>query len=412
MATVAYFADYDANLTFENCPDSGYHEGDYIQLRLTPALFSSLVMPFVYLSMRFMNFSKLAAIAASVLYMCDTSLITEARHILSDGVLLFFSYLHVLILSYTISIPVSDLSFFKWHIINGISLGAACSCKNTAWGLMGFDGAMYICKLFPSYKIGLLDYLFDIGFYGVTLFLIQFCVYLSSFFIHFAVLVYDGPGKGYLPQDMQEQLVIGGVYGLKSVLISGRNLLKRTLWLAKDMHKGNMGITQFHDSMSYPHHWPILGSVAVYFYGMDQREIRCLGNVFSYYFALFGIVCCLFAFRKEKKLISLLLAFGYSCCYFPFYLIPRVMYLYHYLIPLGIACMGFGAFVDNFCKGKWKGIVVVVVCILAIIGFWLWSPYIYATPMRDKEISIWNENWIEGDQAHRRRRSEHYAKKK
>ena len=88
------------------------------------------------------------------------------------------------------------------------------------------------------------------------------------------------------------------------------------------------------------------------------------------------------------------------------------MYLYHYLIPLGIACMGFGAFVDNFCKGKWKGIVVVVVCILAIIGFWLWSPYIYATPMRDKEISIWNENWIEGDQAHRRRRSEHYAKKK
>lgn len=412
MATVAYYAEYDGKLIFENCPESGYHEGDYVQLRLTPALFSSLTGPFIYLSMRFLNFSPYAGFTAGFLYVCDISFTSEARHILSDGVLLFFSFLHVVILCYTVTVPVSDESFFKWHLINGISLGAACSCKNTAWGLMGLDAAMYICKLFPTFSIGILDYLFDLAYYGISLFVIQFCVYLTSFFIHFTILKYDGPGIGYLPQDMQDQLVKGGNLGLKSVLLSGRNILKRTLWLARDMHKGNMGITQFHDSMSFPHHWPILGSVSVYFYGRDGREIRCLGNVFSYYFALLGIIFCLFAIKKPQAVASLMLAFGYSCCYFPFYLIPRVMYLYHYLIPLGLACMGCGATLDNFLRGKYKGFVVAVICGLALFGFWLWAPYAYASKMRDREISIWNDNWIDGDQAHRKRRSEHYAKEK
>ena len=411
MASIGYLAEYDGELQFQDCPESGYHEPDYVQLRLTPALLSSLCIPFIYMSMRFLSFSKIASFSSAFLLMCDTSFVAEARHILSDGVLIFFSSLHIMILCYTITVPLHDRNFKFWHIINGISLGAACSCKNTAWGLMGFDAIGYILMLLPSLKIGILDYLFDVAFYGITLFLLQFSVYIMSFIIHFTVLCLDGPGKGYLPIDMQNQLMQGGMNSLGVVLLTGRSLLSRIIWLAYDMHKGNMGITQFHDSMSYPYHWPILGSVSVYFYGRDGTEIRCLGNVFTYYPALLGVFLCFFRIGKKNGARCLFIVFGYCACYFPFYLIPRVMYLYHYFIPLCIACMAFGAAIDSWLTPKQRGFVCVVFCAFALFGYWLWSPYVYAGPMRDRQRTIWNQNWIDGDQAHRKRREEYYKTK-
>jgi dolichyl-phosphate-mannose--protein O-mannosyl transferase len=171
-----------------------------------------------------------------------------------------------------------------------------------------------------------------------------------------------------------------------------------------------MGIQQFHDSMSFPSQWPILRGIMTYFWGRDGLEIRCLGNVFSYYFALAGVVLVVFGFRCPQFWSGLQFVIGWAVCYFPFFLVPRVMYQYHYCIPLIIGSMAFGASLDLFIPKKWKQAVAIVVTFLTLFGFWLWSPFVYGTKHHDRNAEIWTKIWIDGDDAHKMRRSSHYAK--
>jgi len=412
MFFVANLSEYDGTIDFVHNP-TGYENPDYIQLRITPASFSAMCVPLVYLSVRFLGFSHIAAFTSGFLLLCDLSIGVEGRHILSDGILHFFAVLHICVLFYTMSIPKLNGWFHFWHIMTGITLGAASSCKNTAWGLAVLDAAAYIVYLYAIHKNNIIDYVFDVLLYGTTLFLINFLVYLLTFYVHFILLPISGPGHVFLEDPMKAQLLPNQAINssLHARRLKGPSLFTRTVVHTIKTHKGNMGIRQFHDSQSFPHHWPILGSVVVYFWAQEGREIRCIGNVFTYYYGLFCLIIQLFAYKKSNYIQAVLLAIGYSSCYFPFYLIPRVLYLYHYLIPLMIACMSVGSAMDLYLPPKIKGICCIIMCATALFGFWLWMDYMYGTPMKDKEITIWNQNWIDGDLDHRKRRDEHYKSK-
>ena len=403
----ANLSEYDGSINFSNAPV--YKNPDYVFLRIIPATFSALCAPLAYISVKFSGFSSTAATVSALLIAFDTSLGTEGRHILSDGILHFFSMLHIAVLMYTFSMPPYDKKFNCWHVLTGISLGAACSCKNTAWGLMALDAFVYVFTFLPILKIGIFDYLFQVGFYGATLAILMLLVYFISFSIHLFLLPYAGPGEPYLSEQMKRQLISNS--GVEAALFAKRllkpNLFKRSLWLTINMHMGNMGIKQFHDSMSFPSQWPILSGVMCYFWSKDGNEIRCLGNVFSYYLCLIGIIlCCL---KPGKNLASLRFVIGWAVCYFPFYLIPRVMYQYHYCIPLMIGCMAFGCSLDIYLPKKTKQFVACICIILVIFGFYLWSPYVYGTKLHDRDIAIWTKRWIDGDSDHQSRRASYYA---
>ena len=410
-AVIANLSEYDGSINFNNAPV--YPIPDYVMLRITPAIFSALCGPLAYLAVRFCGFSHVAATVASVMTIFDTSLGAEGRHILSDGILHFFSILHVAILMYTISLKGRGSKWKRWHFLNALSLGAACSCKNTAWGLMAMDAFCYCVNCWPSLRFGLTDYVFEVVFWGAQLAVIQFLVYLLTFFVHFILLPYAGPGIGYLVDDMKQQLIPNtGDSGLWGRRIVGPGLFVRSIWITLDMHRGNMGIQEFHDSMSFPSQWPILHGVMTYFWGSDGKEIRCLGNVFSYYFALLGVISIPFAWSKGVKFWNALMFFvGYCTCYFPFYLIPRVMYQYHYCIPLILGCMCFGASLDLFVSPRHGATVAMIVISLTLFGFWLWSPFTYGTEMHDRALSIWSSTWIDGTADHQSRRASYHASK-
>jgi dolichyl-phosphate-mannose--protein O-mannosyl transferase len=172
-----------------------------------------------------------------------------------------------------------------------------------------------------------------------------------------------------------------------------------------NMHSGNMEIQQFHE-------WPILYGVMTFFGGGGGHpEIRCLGNVFSSYFALLGLAAVVFGFTDPRWTKALMFLVGWATCYFPFFLIPRVMYQYHDLIPLMLVTMAFGAALDIFVPKKRRQVVAVIVIGLAVFGFWLWSPYVYGTERRAKAQSIWTCRWIDGSADHQSRmRSRDLAK--
>jgi dolichyl-phosphate-mannose--protein O-mannosyl transferase len=265
----------------------------------------------------------------------------------------------------------------------------------------------------PYLELGLLDYAFEVAIWGVSLIVMLVIVYIATFSLHLILLPLAGPGLGYLPQSMKAQLVSNNCgAGLWGVRIAGMSLTDRVVALTRDMHHGNMGITQFHDSMSFPSQWPLMTGISTYFWGRDGCEIRCIGNLFSYVFAFAGVVGTLLAVKRPQFWDGVVLSLGWSCCYFPFYLIPRVMYSYHYCIPLLIGCMAFGAAIDTYVPVKWRGVVAVAAIACTVFGFYLWSPYTYGTVGHDKDVVIWSKVWTEGTAEHQSRRASHWAAEK
>lgn len=454
MFYAANLSEYNGLIRFHSI--GHYADQSYIQLRLTPAFFSALCCPLVYLAVRFSGFGCLAGITSSILLICDTSLGTEGRFILSDGILHFFCCLHLAIVSYTFSIynsknyqniqnssnkshqkiKISRNKFNFYHFLNGLSLGAACSCKNTAWGLMAFDAYIYIIEFMPLINFGFLDYLFDVFIYGMTLFFLVLFVYISTFIIHFIILPFEGQGIGYLTPPMKQQLIPNrqANCSLWYRRIAGPSMIYRTVKVSLIMHHGNMGIKTFHGSQSRPNNWPFLTGIDVGFWGGGGQEIRCHGNVFSYYFAFAGVVfCCLpiiFNFFRSplsflrnffyarnwsdihKKLVAFRFAFGWMVSYFPLFLVPRTLYLYHYLIPLMIGCCAYGASLDLIIRSpRTRGIVAFVTWALAIFGFYLWMPLVYGKYMHDRSVMFWNDNWLHGDEQYKLARGLNAKKK-
>jgi dolichyl-phosphate-mannose--protein O-mannosyl transferase len=167
-----------------------------------------------------------------------------------------------------------------------------------------------------------------------------------------------------------------------------------------------MAIQEFHGPMSFLYQGPILQGVITVFWADSNAEIRCLENVFSYYFSPLGVFAAIFGFEKAKCTKAMMLCGGWAVCYFPFFLISPVVY--HYYIPLVIGTMTFGACLDLFAPAKIRQIVAVAVIVSTTFGFWLWSPYTYGTKMHELASSIWSRTWIDGNTTHQSRRKSYW----
>ncbi|OHT04610.1 Dolichyl-phosphate-mannose-protein mannosyltransferase [Tritrichomonas foetus] len=404
MFLFANLSEYDGDIDFSGNYARSFRNSQYVILRLTPAIFSSLCAPMIYLALRFDSFSSYAAFISAFLMCCDSSLLTEQRFILSDGMLHFFSCLFLVVFSYTNSLPSFSSRWFLFIFLSGVTLGAACSSKNTAWGLMAYAAYVEVFITLQIYAPFSFDAVFSVAVRGCLLALPVIVVYVLSFVIHFIILPFSGQGTAYLCQDMKDQLILKNIASseLWAKRVMKPNLISRTILLSFNMHRGNMGIKQFHGAQSRPINWPLLtGNYVAFWVGSQNRQVNCMGNVFVYYFAFFSLIANFVTFWKPKWNISLRYVVGRIVSFVPFFLIPRSMFLYHYLIPLIIGCMSAGAAVDNLFSRKWVGIMLVVVCVLSAFGFYLWSPYAYGTSHLDRDITIWHDNWVHGDQFHR-----------
>jgi dolichyl-phosphate-mannose--protein O-mannosyl transferase len=403
MFLFANLSEYNAEIDFEANYGSRYNSVDYVWLRLIPAIFSSFCSPMIYLTIRFSGFSKTAAFVASFFVAFDTSLLCEHRFILSDGMLHFFTCLFLVFWSHLNSVHLNDPMWKFWLIVTGLSLGAACSCKNTSWGLMVLIAFTQIVQVLSIVKKLDSMAISEIVYHGIILFCCFLIVFLLSFLVHFLLLPFDGQGTLYLPEEMQKQLIRKDK--INSEILAKRlttpNIYVRIISLVVNMHVGNMRITQFHPYQSRPIGWPLLTDAWVAFWCGPRVEVNCAGNVFVYYMGFFSLFAVLFAFKKRNYKWAIPFVVGWCVSYFPFYLIPRSMYLYHYHIPLIFCCCTAGIFLDLWLPPFWKQFIAVIMCLLVVIGFILWSPFAYGSFHMDRSIIIWNDNWMFGDKYHR-----------
>lgn len=403
MFWLSNLSEYPAEIEFGGEYGHPYPDETYLCIRIVPPLFSAMCVPLLYLTVRFASFGQCGAIAAACIIMFDTSMTCEHRFILSDGMLHFFCALHLCVLSYSLSVKRYTTKFRIWQVLAGITLGAACSCKNTAWGLTALNGIIHFVELFLEHKDINDKLIYELVIRGFTLGGLAFATYMTAFSIHFVLTPFHGQGSGYLPQHMKDQLIHKeeGELLLWGHRVRGRSILHRCIELTIRMHLGNMGITEFHPFQSRPIGWPLLTDIFVGFWNKDGHDVTCIGNAFSYYLAFIGVVSLLFGFYKEKWLIAIRFTLGWAVSYFPFFLIPRTMYLYHYLIPLMLGACSFGAAIEIFLPPFLRGAAATLAVFLCFIGFILWSTYVYGYKPWDKAVTIWNENWAHGDAVHR-----------
>lgn len=106
----------------------------------------------------------------------------------------FFRVLHVVVFMHTISLTPRDQCFRFWHVINVISLRAACSFKNIAWGLMAMDGICYM-NISEISQTRIFWLRTEVIIWGVSLAVLQFFVYVVIFEVHLILLPLTAQGS-------------------------------------------------------------------------------------------------------------------------------------------------------------------------------------------------------------------------
>jgi dolichyl-phosphate-mannose--protein O-mannosyl transferase len=343
-----------------------------------------------------MNFSLLSSLVASSFILLDNSLVTEGRFILSDGVLHFFCCLNLLIFVLSLRNP-SNL----WLFFCGLSLGAACSCKNTAWGLILVNGITHFFQSKSRHFLKL-NFLKDIVRRAFFVGIAAFSVFIGSFAIHIIVLPYSGSGDLSLDQSFQSTL-INGDFELWGKRVKSPGLLVRVYKLLVAMHETNMGVASFHAYESRPITWPLLTGCHTAFW-VDKTgdlQVNCNGNVFVYVLAFYGIVVLTFCSPFNQNWAHLIILLGYYVSYLPFFWIKRAVFLYHYHIPLFFACMAFGAVQDLILNSLVKVPVTIGAIVAALKGFVTWYPFVYETFTVFWRRLEWDDRWMYGDEVHR-----------
>ena len=395
MGYIAHLTGYKGTINFARKLGTYYtiEDSSFMSQRQTPAIFSAFVAPLLFYSMRNLGISVYPSFAAGIMIALDSSMITEAKFILSDGVLHFFTALHIF--AFTLFLRTQD----PYHVLfAGITLGLAASCKLTALGLVAVDGISQVVWIFvcwPSFgKIVLRAFLllFPLG-----------AVIVLVWVLHFAYTPYTGFKSFRISKEDSHTLIspekINTTYWGNRVSKSA--LLPRILRWNLVMNKVNMRSNCPHPWSSSPKYWPFLMDKMLKLYSdRSHKQIFCFGLPVAYYFSTIGLFLAiiLLPFRKSDWK-NLLLIMGWAVSYFPFLRIPRTMFHYHYLVPLMFAVMNLYALIDCMFRNnrKAKGYVVTLILILNVLCFFFFTPLIYGTSCPNcMSTRIWNNRWLKG----------------
>lgn len=389
MAFIAYLTGYNGNINFGNNPKFPYYENEinYVSLRITPAIFQSFCFPLIYAALRCFGFHTFTSLTASLTLIFEPSFIPEAKFILSDGILHFFSCLNI----FAVSIYIIDYET-KYLWFASLSLGAAISCKHTAFGLIAFDGFSQLIWIY-KYRPNINEIINRAIFFIIP----SIIFFYISYIIHFTVLIYVGPSNNFLTTVLNKTLLIKGHY--RGLNLHGPSLFQRISYLVYVTFAGHMVTLKPHPYESRPKYWPLLLDKGMIYSSFENRTVVLNGSPLIYWPATFSLIITLFAFVFGKADWRHLLLFsGWSFSYFPFYLIPRSMYLYHYLIPLIFSVMCQVAIIESLCC-KNEFIKCFLFCLMIFCGltsYVIWHPTIYGSFCEDcLSIRQWSKFWFD-----------------
>ncbi len=382
--------------------------------RLFPVIFAVLNVLLIYMILFVLSKNPLFSFLFSFSYLFNNAVVVHFRGAMLDGIQLFFILGVVLFWLF----QAERREHIRWHsyISGGIIAGLAMAVKLNSAIILPLFVLIYWYEVkdvffhsLKSKKYSLLWQIFlkGLGRASLALGSIAF-VFFLVFFIHTSLGKSIGGNTYNASSEYIEIIKKGGVGELKNFPV-----MMRDNW--EYMSHYHEGVPKSDDNGSYPLEWILMNKCINYRWESDGTYVRYLylvGNPLVWYAAIAGVLLSLslvlthFIFAgviEDKRL------FHYISCFLALYCaymwamsqIGRVMYMYHYFIPLHFSLvLFFLVFLYIFQSGLRGGSLRIYSCLFVLLfmlgkTFIFYGPLTYYKPVSSQQFQerVWSEHW-------------------
>lgn len=382
---------------YANNIPSGFNFAGY---RLFPTLFAWLTAPILFFIFLFITGSSPLSALLSFLYVFDNAEIVHSRGAMVDSTLTFFGMLCVLLF---LHLQRKDKKLtIKRHcvlsVLLGMCFGLAMATKVIAL-IFILLFPLILLRLFPDWK-------------KVTLFCVlsivgMLTMYVTVWQIHFSLgtkVLPQLPDNGYYQASNELKTIL--LSHTKNTVSSFPVMLRDHLLFAPHYNRGvpRLDLCKKDENGSPSYFWPF-GARSINYRWQQENEnayryLYLVSNPVAWGLGLIGVLLAavllissqLFTTKEKLEQPFLLLSFlGIYCSYMiAISRITRVMYLYHYFLPLLLSFILCSLVLINIRKiGTFKitddrRIVFMTILGLLIFGaFQFMRPLTYYEPLTD-----------------------------
>lgn len=404
---VARLGQYNGAVNFSQ---SGQLESvDLVGLRQIPAMFASFCAPVLFLGARCYGMTTLASFTIAWMVVCDNSMIVEGKFLLTDGILHFFVCLTIMATAVVRTQKNHSCGWWLALVFNGIAAGCAVSCKMTALSVLPFVAMVHFVDLVEMYykTTDFAKRLFrNLAERGVVIGVFALIVFFMTFVVHLILLPYTGPDVAFTPEHFGKSLIDPNDPNPDwNVRTENQNMLKNILILNYYMQYYNAMVTEPHPYASPWYSWPFLTGKWVLFWVGESRYIACHGQPFNVYCATLSVILNvgggLYHISKRRLgfhglhmwMRTLCFALAYCASLFPFILVGRVVFFYHYIISNIFGMVNFVAMLDFYVPRRYGKTALTVVLVLTSVAFLFWAPFTYGLPIANPQSRLLFKSW-------------------
>lgn len=366
--------------------------------RLIPVLLAWLTAPLIFEIFLLVTRNHFFAALLSLLYIFDNALIVHLRGAMLEGPLLFFTTLTILFFLLLVAWRDYPRRFAYCSILFGISFGLLSTTKLTGLVLLLLFPAT-LSQLWPNWKKFLISLLLSL--FGFLL------VFVTVWQVHFTLasqIIPSLPNNGYyLASEEYKQILAEGHNGSLSAFPV---MLRDSFKYASSNHKGvpQLDLAKPDENGSPPLFWPFGARAINYRWetpdGKGYRYLYLQSNPVVWGVGLLGVILAstlllsslLMPLREKLQHRFLLVTFlmlyvGYMLAMST---IQRVMYLYHYFLPLLFSFFLFGlSFMEIRKLGKWRlneerrALILLFLVFCIFFSYRFYRPLTYYEPITD-----------------------------
>ena len=397
----------------EGIDKSGFDKTDYIKhfpkgmsfagYRFFPALFAWLNVVLFFLILKELTKSDLLAFFGSFLYLFDNAIIVHSRAAMLESIQLFFIFGAIwwFVRRYEAKKSLKD------YAILGVWSGLAIAVKaNSAillllfflWALKDFRQKEWITPIKGVFG------------YGAA----AAAIFLGVFYIHFALGQKVVENRYYKASKEYKEIIAKGETANPKHFLT---MFKDNLRYMSDYQKGvpRLNLCKKGENGSLFIGWP-LGIKAISYrwekHGSQVQYIYLQGNPVTWMIGLIAVllsivlVVAVFVFRlpvQNRRTFEYITAFTFI---YISYMIAigiseqvRVLYLYHYFVPLTIsyilAVLLFDYLFREYLKDKITLASLGLIAGAIVYTWWFFSPFTYYKPLNTEEFNkrVWFDYW-------------------
>jgi dolichyl-phosphate-mannose-protein mannosyltransferase len=353
-------------------------------MRLVPLLAGSAIPVLFALMLKGLKLPPLVILLGSLPVCWDTALVTDARLILPESLLVA-----AILGSLVVYLMVRKQNKWWLWLLLGLMAGVAVSIKWTGLASLGLILGGELWTFLKAHSRKNLLRLLMRSFLVVG---ISFAFYFTVFQVHFALLPNAGPGDAFMSPAFQKTL-LGSPFKAQPGLVSLGPWGK--FWeLNVRMLTANETLTATHPYASVWYTWPF-DFRPIYYWDHNTERIYFLGNPLIWWGSTAAVVVLfllLWSQRLKHRPETNFLLSAWAINFLPFIFIGRVMFLYHYLTAM-IFAVAIGVWLLSQTRRR-----VLWLAIFAGGSFtvFLWfSPLVYGLPLTSAELSLrqWFTSW-------------------